>query len=174
MGGTKVRVMKVVFPGSFDPPTSGHLDLLRRSVALFDEVHVVLGRNVNKVPFLPIEVRLEMLQKLIEAEGLAGRALVRVWDGPVVEYALANGCKALVRCIRNEEDLPFEQAMASMNLRLSASSSASIETLFLMVNKEYADVSSSAVRELVALKRLPNGVVPEIVRKELERRFGAL
>jgi pantetheine-phosphate adenylyltransferase len=166
--------MKVVFPGSFDPPTMGHVDLLRRSVALFDEVHVVLGRNVNKAPFLPIEVRLEMLQELIRQEGFAGKAIASIWDGPIVEYALANGCSALVRCIRNEADLPFEQAMASMNLRLSVSCSSSIETLFLIVNKEYADVSSSAVRELVALRRLPEGVVPDVVRKELERHFGPL
>ena len=159
--------MRVVFAGSFDPPTMGHVDIVRRCANLFDRVDIVVGRNESKVPFLPIEMRLEMLQAVVEGEGLTSRVNVARWDGAIVEYAVSNNCDALVRCIRNCNDLPSEQAMASMNRRL-----VGIETLFLMVDREYADVSSSAVRELVSLKRLPAGIVPEVVRQELERRFG--
>lgn len=162
--------MKVVFAGSFDPPTMGHLDIIMRSVALFEEVHVVIAHNGNKPAFLPAEVRLDLLGRTIAAEGLTDKVRVAIWEGPIVDYAAANDCAALVRCIRSVADLPGEQLMASMNLRLSPS----MDTLFFVARREYADISSSAVRELVALKRLPVNVVPATVQKELENRFGPL
>jgi len=162
--------MKVVFAGSFDPPTMGHIDIIKRSAALFEEVHVVIAHNGNKPAFLPAEVRLSLLERTIAAEKLTDKVHAAIWEGPIVDYAAANGCVALVRCIRSFADLPGEQLMASMNLRLSSS----MDTLFFVARREYADISSSAVRELVALKRLPANVVPAAVQKELENRFGPL
>ncbi|MCE5256459.1 MAG: pantetheine-phosphate adenylyltransferase [Spirochaetaceae bacterium] len=161
--------MKVVFAGSFDPPTMGHLDVIERSANLFDEVHVVIAHNASKRGFFPVDVRKRLLEETIAAKGLKN-VQTAICKGPIVDYAKANGCRALIRCVRSMADLPGEQLMASMNLRLSPS----METLLFVARREYVDISSSAVRELVAMGRLPAGVVPDAVQKELENRFGPL
>ncbi|MCE1196741.1 pantetheine-phosphate adenylyltransferase [bacterium] len=161
--------MKAVFAGSFDPPTLGHLDIIARAAPLFSELRVLVGRNLAKEPLLPVEERVALLARLAADAGLAN-VVIEAWDGLVAEYAKAKGCDALLRSIRNMGEIPYEQMMATYNRRLLGG----VETVFLFARPEFVDISSSAVRELVAWKRLPRGIVPELVEKELEKRYGPL
>ncbi len=161
--------MKAVFAGSFDPPTLGHLDIIRRAAPIFAELRIVVGHNTQKQPLLGLEKRLDMLKRLIEAEGLPN-VIVDAWDGLVAEYAGAHGCGVLVRSVRSMADIPYEQTMASFSRRLGKGH----ETLIMFARPEFADISSSAVRELLVWKRLPRGIVPDLVQKELELSFGPL
>ncbi len=161
--------MKAVFAGSFDPPTMGHMDIIRRASPLFAQLRVVVGKNLQKQTLFSTEERMTMLEKLIAEEGL-GNVALDSWDGFVAEYALRNDCGVLLRSIRSMADIPYEQVMATMSGRIEKS----IETLIMFSKPEFSDISSSAVRELVVRKRLPHGIVPPLVEKELEKRYGPL
>lgn len=161
--------MRVVFAGSFDPPTFGHLDIIVRASAIFEHVHVVMALNIYKQPFLPLETRMELLRRLVYDRNL-GNVTVASWGGLTSDYAVQNNCHALLRSVRSMYEVPGEQRMASMNGRLKET----LETVFLFSKPELSDISSTAVRELVSWKRLPDGIVPEEVRKELEKRYGPL
>jgi len=161
--------MNAVFAGTFDPPTLGHLDIIARASRLFDKLNVVIGKNPAKKPLFDTQKRIELLRQLFLDLDLKN-VTVEQWDGLVAEYALSNGCRILVRSLRNQTDLPFEQVMAKYNSLLSDG----METLILLPRQELAHVSSSHVRELVCYGRLPDGLVPQLVRKELEILYGPL
>ena len=167
--GYTVSCMKAVFAGSFDPPTLGHLDIIERAAPLFSELRIVVVHNLAKEPLLQAGERVSLLKRLVADAGLAN-VVIDAWDGLVAEYAKANGCDALLRSVRNMGEIPYEQMMATYNRRLVGG----IETVFLFARPEFVDISSSAVRELVAWKRLPRGLVPDLVEKELEKRHGPL
>ncbi|HWR10971.1 MAG TPA: pantetheine-phosphate adenylyltransferase [Rectinemataceae bacterium] len=161
--------MKAVFAGTFDPPTSGHLDIIVRAAPMFSELRIVVARNFQKQPLFTLDERIDMLRRLAEGANLAN-AIVDSFDGLISEYARKNHCGVLLRSIRNMSEVPYEQTMATFNRRLEDN----LETLFLFAHPEFVDVSSSAVRELLVWKRLPRGIVPNLVQKELEKRFGPL
>jgi len=161
--------MRVIFAGSFDPPTIGHMDIMSRAAVLFDEVRVVVAHNLKKQALFSPQERMDMLDKLILDAGLSA-IIVDSWEGLIADYARKNNCNVLIRSIRNMGDIPYEQVMATMNSRLDAP----LETLLMFARPELAYISSSAVRELVAWKRLPGGIVPDLVQKELELRYGPL
>ena len=164
-----VWLMRVVFAGSFDPPTNGHMDIIIRASKVFESVHVVLAKNIYKESFLSLEVRQSLLNNLTQDLGLSN-VIVVSWDGLIADYASSNACNALLRSVRSMYEVPAEQRMAQMNGRLEDS----LETIFMFSKPELSDISSTAVRELVSWKRLPKNIVPETVRKELEKRYGPL
>ena len=161
--------MKAVFAGSFDPPTLGHLDIIRRASPIFAELRVVVGHNLHKQPLQSLEKRMDMLRRLVEADGLPN-VTIDSWHGLIAEYAGAQGCGVLVRSVRSMADIPYEHTMSSFNRRMKSG----LETLIMFSRPEFADISSSTVRELLAWKRLPRGIVPDLVQKELELSFGPL
>ncbi|HWP68273.1 MAG TPA: pantetheine-phosphate adenylyltransferase [Rectinemataceae bacterium] len=161
--------MRVIFAGSFDPPTTGHMDIMRRAAALFDEVRIVVAHNLQKQSLFNPEERMDMLNRLIREAGF-NNVIVDSWEGLIADYARKNHCNVLIRSIRNMGDIPYEQVMATMNSRLDAP----LETILMFAQPELAYISSSAVRELVVWKRLPSGIVPDLVQKELEKRYGPL
>lgn len=161
--------MKAVFAGTFDPPTFGHFDIIGRAAPIFEELRVVVGHNIRKQPLFSVQERIEMLGKLVAASGLRNIA-IDSWEGLIADYALANGCGVLLRSVRNMGEIPYEQVMAAMSGRFGQS----LETMLMFARPELSDISSTAVRELIAWKRLPKGIVPDLVQKELEKRFGPL
>jgi len=161
--------MRVIFAGSFDPPTTGHMDIMGRAAVLFDEVRVVVAHNLQKQSLFSLHERMDMLNTLIKEAALSN-IIVDSWEGLIADYARKNGCNVLIRSIRNMGDIPYEQVMATMNSRLNPP----LETLLMYARPELAYISSSAVRELVVWKRLPSGIVPVLVQKELEKRYGPL
>lgn len=136
-----------VVPGSFDPPTLGHLDVIRRAAALYDELHVLVVHNPGKEAMLPIAQRMSLLQQSIADDGMPGEIIVGSWSmGLLVDYARDVGAGVLVKGIRSQVDVAYESPMAIVNRHL-----ADIETVFLLPDPAHALVSSSLVRQVAGL-----------------------
>jgi pantetheine-phosphate adenylyltransferase len=147
-----------IYPGSFDPPTLGHLDVIERAAKLFDEIIVAIGVNSSKQPLLSNEQRMAALRASVK-----GLPNVRVdkFEGLLVEYVASQGGKAIVRGLRATADFEYEFQMAMVNRRLSSE----IETVFLMTKWEHSYLSSSIVREVAHLGGDITGMVhPEVAK----------
>ena len=135
---------KAIFPGSFDPFTLGHLDILTRSLSLFDEITVGVGRNNDKKTMFSVSQRIEFIQKCFENEP---KIIVKSYEGLTIDFCKKIDAKFIVRGIRNNGDFEFEKAIARTNRKLSK-----IETIFLLTSAETSFISSSIVRELIINK----------------------
>lgn len=136
-----------VVPGSFDPVTLGHLDVIERAAGLFDELHVVVVHNPGKTALLPIAQRVTLIQESIREAGLPSSIVVTSWSvGLLVDYCTDVGAIALVKGIRSQIDVAYETPMAIVNRNL-----AGVETVFLLPDPAHAHVSSSLVRQVSAL-----------------------
>ncbi len=136
-----------VVPGSFDPPTLGHLDVIRRAAALYDRLHVLVVHNPGKEAMLPIAQRLTLLEQSIAEGEIQGDVVVASWSmGLLVDYATDVDAGVLVKGIRSQVDVAYETPMAIVNRHL-----AQIETVFLLPDPSHALVSSSLVRQVAAL-----------------------
>jgi pantetheine-phosphate adenylyltransferase len=152
-----------VVPGSFDPPTLGHLDVIRRAAALYDELHVLVVHNPGKEAMLPIAQRLTLLEQSVAEEGIAGNVVVASWSmGLLVDYALDVDAGVLVKGIRSQVDVTYETPMAIVNRHL-----ADIETVFLLPDPAHALVSSSLVRQVASLGGDVSPFVPAAVARFL-------
>ena len=133
-----------IYPGSFDPPTLGHLDIVERAAEVFEELTVAVGANEQKSPFLTAEDRVSALRECTEH---LGNVRVEQFSGLLIEYARSNGCTVLVRGMRAISDFEYEFRVASANRRLAPE----IETVFLITRDEYSFLASSVVKEIAAL-----------------------
>lgn len=156
-----------LFPASFDPITNGHLDLIHRSRALFDETVLALARNVSKNATFDMEERLEILQAV--TAGMEDVS-VQVFDGLVVHHAQEIGASAIIRGLRAIADFEYEFEMALMNKHLAPS----VEIVFFMTSQEYLYVSSSRLKELVRFGASVDEFVPPIVAEALKRKLGGV
>ena len=156
---------RAVCPGSFDPVTLGHLDVIRRAAAIFDEVHVLVVHNPGKNAMLPISERMNLLQKAIdEDEGIPSNITVASWSvGLLVDYCTEVGAKVLVKGLRSQIDVAYETPMVLMNRSL-----AGVETVFLLPEPEHSHVSSSLVRQVSSLGGDVSEYVPRVVAKYLD------
>ena len=154
-----------IYPGSFDPLTNGHLDLIERGAKIFDELIVAILRNPEKEPLFGLEERLEMIRAMT-----GGHENVRVdsFDGLMVDYALNVGATAVLRGIRAISDYEYELQMALMNRKLEPR----LETVFMMPAETYSYLSSRLVREVATLGGSVRGLVPELVEKKLRTKLG--
>lgn len=155
---------KAVFAGSFDPPTYGHLDIIKRASSLFDSVDVVISVNPDKHYLFSEEERLLMLEQLVSEYKNVN---VHTWNGLVVNYAKQVGAKVLIRGIRSTNDFSYEFDLAHMNQNLNPD----IETLFLPSQVKYAIVKSSSIKELAKFGGDISRMVPAIVEKQLKKKF---
>jgi pantetheine-phosphate adenylyltransferase len=156
---------RAIYPGSFDPVTNGHLDIIERGCKLFDEIIVSILVHPEKQPFFSIEERREMLSQVLK-EINQGSCDVRVdsFQGLLVHYAVAQEADAIVRGIRAISDYEYEMQMALMNRRLEPS----IETVFMMPAETYSYVSSRLVKEVFLLGGRLEGLVPQIVEERMK------
>jgi len=155
-----------VVPGSFDPVTLGHLDVIGRAAGLFDELHVLVVHNPDKTALLPIAQRVSLIEQAIVAEGLPSNITVTSWSvGLLVDYCTDVGASVLVKGIRSQVDVAYETPMAIVNRNL-----AGVETVFLLPNPAHAHVSSSLVRQVSALGGDVAPYVPAVVAEYLQGR----
>jgi pantetheine-phosphate adenylyltransferase len=154
-----------IYPGSFDPPTKGHEDLIRRSLTLADRVVVAVAVNPNKQPLFSVEERLEMLRATVGDEP---RVSFEAFEGLLVEFARRIGATMVVRGLRAVSDFEYEFQMALMNRQLHPS----LETVFLVPALALTYLSSSLVREVARYGGDVSALVSPAVAKALARRYG--
>jgi pantetheine-phosphate adenylyltransferase len=153
-----------IYPGSFDPVTNGHLDILERALTLFDNVIIAVARNTAKNPLFTEEERLNLLR---EATKQYGRVEVDAFQGLLVEYVQRRNATAVVRGLRAVTDFEYELQMALMNRKLSPG----METVFLMPNEQYSYLSSNVVREIAKFGGDVSAFVPPVVREALKKKI---
>jgi pantetheine-phosphate adenylyltransferase len=159
-------VRRVVCPGSFDPVTNGHLDIITRAASLYDEVVVAVFPNQAKTALFTLDERVELLR---EVTGKQGNVRVDKFDGLIVDFCRANDISAIVKGLRAVSDFDYEMQMAQMNYN-----QAGVETLFMTTNPLYAFLSSSLVKEFAKYGGDVSGLVPEPVLDALLRRLAEL
>jgi pantetheine-phosphate adenylyltransferase len=156
-------VQRVVCPGSFDPVTNGHLDVVSRAAGLYDEVIVAVLVNITKKCLFTVDERLDMLR---EVTSHYGNVRVERFQGLLVDFCAANGISAVVKGLRAVSDFEYEMQMAQMNYQM-----AKVETLFLTTNPQFSFLSSSLVKEIARYGGDVSGLVPETVLTRLGARL---
>ncbi len=159
---------RAVVPGSFDPVTHGHLDIVRRAATLFDEVVVAVGVNPSKSRLFGPEERIELLRRAVDGLAADGSAHVRVegFTGLVTDFCAAQGARAIVKGLRAAGDFDYEMPMAQMNVALTG-----VETVFLPTSTGQSFVSSSLVKEVAAFGGDVSAFVPGFVLEALRTRL---
>jgi pantetheine-phosphate adenylyltransferase len=158
-----------VYPGSFDPITNGHIDLVRRSLRVFDRIIVAIATNPDKEHSLfSVEERLQMIREVFR--GVGKRVRADSFEGLLVDYAERVGAQVIIRGLRAISDFEYEFQMAMMNRELKPK----IETLFMMTGQSYFYISSRLVKEVVSLGGDVSGLVPKNVLKRLKEKFKAV
>ena len=157
-------MIKAVFPGSFDPPTNGHLDIIHRASKLFDNLDVLISVNPNKQYMFSEQERLDMLTSLLKDYK---NVQIHVWEGLIVNYAKKVGANVLIRGIRSINDFSYEFELAHMNQKLNPE----IETMFLPCKEKFGIVKSSSIKELAMFDGDISRMVPPLVEKALKNKL---
>ena len=160
---------RAIFPGSFDPLTNGHLDIIKRSSPLFDEMIIAVLNNADKHPMFTVEERASMIREVLPSVDTNGcEIVVDVFSGLTADFARKSGATAIVRGIRAVSDYEYELRMALMNRRLEPE----IETVFLMAGEEYSYVSSTLMKQVFELGGRVEGLIPELVESRMRTKLG--
>ena len=152
-----------IYPGTFDPLTNGHVDLIERTARLFDKVVVAILLNTEKRPFFTVAERVAMIREVCEQHA---RVEVDTFEGLLVDYARRRQATAIVRGLRGVGDFEYERQMALMNRHLSPQ----IETVFMMPAEQYSYISSRLIKEVFSLGGRVHGLVPDMVEDRLRQK----
>jgi pantetheine-phosphate adenylyltransferase len=150
-----------IYPGSFDPITNGHVDIIRRGLRVFDRIVIAVLKNPKKTPLFTTKERVNMIQEIFARDK---RVEIRAFDGLLVDFARASRTRVVIRGLRAISDFEYEFQMALMNRNLAPD----IETFFMMPNVDYSFLSSEMVREVAGLGGSVEGLVPELVVRKLK------
>ncbi len=156
-----------VYPGSFDPITYGHLDIIRRGLSIFDEIIVAVARNSQKNSLFSTDERVELIQNVLKSEG---RVTVDTFSGLLIDYVSSRKAHVIIRGLRAISDFEYEFQIAQMNSTIGRE----IETLFMMTSLQYGYLSSSIVKEVCSLNGDIDMFVPPEVKTALRRKYGLL
>ncbi|HEX3143161.1 MAG TPA: pantetheine-phosphate adenylyltransferase [Pyrinomonadaceae bacterium] len=158
---------RAIYPGSFDPVTNGHLDIIQRGCKLFDEIIIAVLINPDKTPFFSVQERCEILRAVVDDIGQGKcKLIVESFEGLLVQYAADREANAIVRGIRAISDYEYELQMALMNRRLQPQ----LETVFMMPAEAYSYVSSRLVKEVFHLGGTIEGLVPKLVEERMRAK----
>jgi len=157
-------MFKAVFPGSFDPPTLGHLNVIERASVIFDEVSVVVAENRQKKYFFSAEERLEMIKELVKTRK---NVTCHIWDSLIVEFMKKENSRFLIRGIRGMDDFSYEFELSMMNKALYPE----IETFFMTTDPRYIVLRSSTIKEIASFHGDVSLMVPRLVAEALEKKF---
>ncbi|OPY15856.1 MAG: Phosphopantetheine adenylyltransferase [Syntrophus sp. PtaU1.Bin005] len=153
-----------VYPGSFDPITNGHLDIIKRGLSMFDEIIVLVAYNASKTSLFTVEERIEMIQEALRDRK---RVLVDSHDGLLVDYVRNAGANIILRGLRAMSEFEYEFQLALMNRRLNRN----VETVFFMTGYKWFYTSSTIIKEVARLGGSPKGLVPEVVYRRMQEKF---
>ena len=154
-----------VYPGTFDPVTNGHIDIIERALKIFDKIYVVVGDNPQKAPTFKAEDRVGMLKDVLKKHN--NRIVIEYFDGLLLNYVKRKKSTVILRGLRAISDFEYEFQRALLNRELEKD----IETIFIMTKDDYAFLSSSIVKEIAMFKGPVKGFVPKIVEKKLKEKF---
>lgn len=153
-----------IYPGSFDPITNGHLDIIKRTRSLFDKIIVAVNDNPSKTFLFTVQERVEMIKELFNiSEGIE----VESFRGLLVQYAEKKGARFIIRGLRALSDFEYEFQMDLMNRKLNPD----IQTIYLMTNQRYSYLSSGIIKEIVKLGGSAKGLIPDLVKENLLEKF---
>ena len=155
-----------VYPGTFDPVTNGHVDLVERSLRMFDKVIVAIAANPKKAPLFSLQERIDMFRKAL---GRRNDVIIEGFDCLLVDYMKEKKAVGLIRGLRAVSDFEYEMQMALMNRRLDED----IETVFLMPSEEYSFITSTIVKEAASYGGNVSSLVPKIVVQKLKKKYGS-
>ena len=161
----RVTPAVALYPGTFDPITNGHIDIIKRGLSLFDKIIVTVAINVQKTPLFSLEERCSLIAACFQE--FDGRVEVGYTDGLIVDYALKNNAHAIIRGLRAISDFDYEFQLALMNRRLERS----VETVFLMTGFRWIYISSTGIKNAARCKGNITGLVPEHVERALQDKF---
>ncbi len=159
-----MNLVRAIYPGSFDPLTNGHLDLIERGSKIFEELIVAILRNSEKDPLFTLPERKEMLQEMVKHYP---NVRVDSFDGLLVDYAMKKNAKAVLRGIRAISDYEYELQMALMNRKLQPQ----LETVFMASGETYSYLSSRLVKEIFRLGGSVRGLVPDLVEEKMREKL---
>ena len=159
------KFVRAIFPGSFDPITNGHLDVINRGMRLFDELIIAVGKSPIKNQLFTPQERVEMIAELIRQRGMSGVS-VESFDGLTVEYAAKKEADVILRGLRSLTDVQYEFQLAMTNRAV-----AGIETVFIMTSEQYGFTSSTLIREVATLGGDLSNLIPEGIHKRLKERL---
>ncbi|WP_179128527.1 pantetheine-phosphate adenylyltransferase [Marinilactibacillus piezotolerans] len=159
--------IKALYAGSFDPFTYGHLNIVARAAALFDEVYISVSENTSKQSLFTMDQRIEIISSVMAQQNIQNVSVIKHSGGLTVELARSLGVKALVRGIRSVKDMEYEMDIASMN----KTQAADIETIFLMSDEKYRFISSSLIKEVAKFDGDLNKLVPKVVLEKLQNHL---
>jgi pantetheine-phosphate adenylyltransferase len=163
--GIEMNKKIAVYPGSFDPITYGHLDIIERGLEVFDEIIIAVARNSGKKGLFTTAERIRHIEETI---GDNSRVKVDTFEGLLVDYVVSEGAKVILRGLRAVSDFEYEFQIAQMNHNLRSE----VETVFMMTSVPYGYLSSSIVKEVAGLNGPVESLVPPVVRKALTEKFG--
>jgi len=155
---------KAIYPGSFDPITNGHIDIIQRGLKIFDKIVIAVLENPVKSPLFSTEERIKMISQIF---GRERRVEVRSFHGLLVDFARKSKAQIVIRGLRAVSDFEYEFQMALMNRKLCSE----VETFFMMPNVLYTFLSSKVVKEVFALGASVRGLVPPLVERKLHEKF---
>jgi pantetheine-phosphate adenylyltransferase len=158
-----LNIVKAIYPGTFDPPTNGHLDLVARGSKMFDHLVVAILKNSEKSPLFTVSERKEMLTEAVQS---FGNVSVAIFNGLLVDFVTEQKAHVIIRGVRAISDYEYELQMALMNRRLAPN----VETVFLMADEKYSYVSSRLIKNVFELGGSVEGLVPETVITRLQAR----
>ncbi|HKX30448.1 MAG TPA: pantetheine-phosphate adenylyltransferase [Blastocatellia bacterium] len=158
---------RAIYPGSFDPLTNGHLDIITRACALFDEVIVAILFNPGKQPMFSVEERTEILTEVLRPK--ASQIMIETFEGLLIDYARRRQAQAIIRGVRSVKDYEYELPMVLMNRRLHPQ----LETVLLVASEDNSYISSSLIKEVFSLGGSIEGLVPELVIDRMSEKLAA-
>jgi pantetheine-phosphate adenylyltransferase len=164
----KIQKRIVIYPGTFDPITNGHMDIIKRALKMFDKVIVAIGENPAKKPLFTEEERLFLVKEAIKELPDHHRVEVEIFSGLLVDFAKKKSACAIIRGLRAVSDFEYEMQLALMNRKLSNS----IDTIFLLPSLKWIFLSSSIIKEAAKLGGKIDDLVPAIVAQKLKEKFG--
>ncbi len=159
--------MKAVYPGTFDPITNGHLDLITRSLSVFDSIIIAVAVNPAKKPLFPVKERVDLVRKATGA--YSGRVKVEAFDNLLVDFCMSCGVHTVVRGLRAVSDFEYELQLSQMNRKINKK----VETVFMMPSEEYTFISSKIIKEVAGLGGDITALVPPAVAGALRRKLNA-
>jgi pantetheine-phosphate adenylyltransferase len=159
-----MRKKIAVYPGSFDPITFGHLDIINRGLRIFDELIIAVAENPTKNALFTVEERVELIRAVLEDNC---KATVETFGSLLIDFVLARGATVIIRGLRAVTDFEFEFQIAQMNRAISQD----VETLLMMTSVPFSYLSSSIVKEVSSLNGPVNGLVPLLVKKSLDGKY---